>query len=108
MTRRIILDCDPGHDDAMAILLAHGTPEVSLAAITTVAGNHPVALTTLNALRVCTLAGIQDVPVAAGCAAPLVRPLVTAEDIHGKGGLEGHEWGEPSVRPVPELSLIHI
>ena len=105
MTRRIILDCDPGHDDAMAILLAHGTPEISLAAITTVAGNHPVALTTLNALRVCTLAGIHDVPVAAGCAAPLVRPLFTAEDIHGKGGLEGHEWGEPSVRPVPEHAV---
>ncbi|TMD28828.1 MAG: nucleoside hydrolase [Chloroflexi bacterium] len=105
MTRRIILDCDPGHDDAMAILLAHGTPEVSLAAITTVAGNHPLALTTLNALRVCTLAGIHDVLVAAGCAAPLVRPLFTAEDIHGKGGLEGHEWGEPSVRPVPEHAV---
>ena len=86
MTRRIILDCDPGHDDAMAILLAHGTPEVSLAAITTVAGNHPLELTTLNALRVCSLAGIRDVPVAAGCAAPLARPLLTAPEIHGTTG----------------------
>jgi purine nucleosidase len=101
VTRRIILDCDPGHDDAMAILLAHGTPEISLAAITTVAGNHPVSLTTLNALRICTLAGITDVPVAAGCAAPLVRPLLTAEEIHGTEGLEGHPWSDPSVRAAP-------
>ena len=105
MTRRIILDCDPGHDDAMAILLALGTPEIDLAAITTVAGNHPLELTTLNALRVCTLAGINDVPVAAGCAAPLVRPLVTAPEIHGTTGLEGYEWGEPAVRAVPDHAV---
>ncbi|TMC39401.1 MAG: nucleoside hydrolase [Chloroflexi bacterium] len=105
MTRRIILDCDPGHDDAMAILLAHGTPEVSLAAITTVAGNHPLELTTLNALRVCSLAGIRDVPVAAGCAAPLARPLLTAPEIHGTTGLEGHDWDEPAVRAVAEHAV---
>jgi purine nucleosidase len=105
MTRRIILDCDPGHDDAMAILLAHGTPEIELAAITTVAGNHPLELTTLNALRVCSLAGIRDVPVAAGCATPLTRPLLTATDIHGMSGLEGHEWSEPDVRAIPEHAV---
>jgi purine nucleosidase len=105
VSTRIILDCDPGHDDAMAILLAHGTPEIELAAITTVAGNHPLALTTLNALRVCTLAGITDVPVAAGCAAPLIRPLVTAPEIHGTTGLEGHEWGEPNVKAVPDHAV---
>jgi purine nucleosidase len=105
MIRRVILDCDPGHDDAMAILLAHGTPELELAAITTVAGNHPLDITTLNARRVCTLAGITGVPIAAGCAAPLVRPLVTATEIHGKKGLEGHEWGEPVVHPVPEHAV---
>lgn len=105
MTRRIILDCDPGHDDAMAILLAHGTPEIELAAITTVAGNHPVELTTLNALRICSLAGIRDVPIAAGCAAPLVRPLLTAPEIHGTTGLEGYEWGEPDVQPVSEHAV---
>ena len=105
MTRRIILDCDPGHDDAMAILLAHGTPEVSLAAITTVAGNHRLDLTTLNALRICTLAGITDVPVAAGCATPLLRPLATAEDIHGTEGLEGHPWSEPNLRAVPDHAV---
>ena len=105
MSRRIILDCDPGHDDAMAILLAHGTPEVTLSAITTVAGNHTLELTTLNALRVCTLAGISDVPVAAGCAAPLVRPLVTAPEIHGTTGLEGHAWEEPAARAVPDHAV---
>src|SRR5712692_3708685 len=89
----------------MAILLAHGTPEIELAAITTVAGNHPLELTTLNALRVCTLAGITDVPVAAGCAAPLMRPLVTAPEIHGTTGLEGHEWGEPKVSAVPDHAV---
>src|SRR5712692_4011335 len=103
--RRIILDCDPGHDDAMAILLAHGCPEIDLVAITTVAGNHTLDLTTLDALRVCTLAGITSVPVAAGCAAPLVRPLVTATEIHGESGLEGHTWGEPTVRLVPEHAV---
>lgn len=105
MTRRIILDCDPGHDDAMAILLAQGAEEIVLEAITTVAGNHTLALTTLNALRVCTLAGIDSVPVAAGCAAPLVRELVTAPEIHGTTGLEGHLWGEPSVSAVPEHAV---
>jgi len=105
VSRRIILDCDPGHDDAMAILLAHGTPEVTLSAITTVAGNHTLELTTLNALRVCTLAGISDVPVAAGCAAPLVRPLVTAPEIHGTTGLEGHAWEEPAARAVPDHAV---
>ena len=89
----------------MAILLAHGLEGIKLAAITTVAGNHPVDLTTLNALRLCTLAGIADVPVAAGCAAPLVRRLVTAPEIHGALGLEGHSWDEPTVRAVPEHAV---
>jgi len=105
LTRRIILDCDPGHDDAMAILLARGTPEVELAAITTVAGNHTLDLTTLNARRVCTLAGITDVPLAAGCSAPLVRPLVTATEIHGTTGLQGHTWAEPTVHVISEHAV---
>ena len=103
--KRVILDCDPGHDDAMAILLAHGSPELELAAITTVAGNHRLELTTLDALRICSLAGIKDVPVAAGCAAPLLRPLVTAEEVHGEHGLEGHEWSDPAVGPVPDHAV---
>ena len=105
MSTRIILDCDPGHDDAMAILLAHGLEDIELAAITTVAGNHPVELTTLNALRLCTLANITNVPVAAGCAAPLIRELVTAPEIHGTTGLEGHVWDEPAMRAVDEHAV---
>jgi purine nucleosidase len=105
VTRRVILDCDPGHDDAMAIVLAHGTPEIELAAITTVAGNHSLELTTLNARRICTLCGIDTIPIAAGCAAPLIRPLVTAPQIHGEAGLEGHTWPEPTVRTVRDHAV---
>jgi purine nucleosidase len=89
----------------MAIVLAHGTPDIELAAITTVAGNHGLELTTLNALRICTLCGIDAVPIAAGCAAPLIRPLVTAPQIHGETGLEGHTWPEPTVRTVPDHAV---
>lgn len=108
MTRRIILDCDPGHDDAMAILLAHGSPEIELLAITTVAGNQTLPKTTLNARRVCTVAGITDVPIAAGCDHPLVRDLVIAPDIHGVSGLDGPQFAEPTVpvAPVHGVDLI--
>ena len=103
--RRIILDCDPGHDDAMAILLAHGHPGIDLAAITTVAGNHPLEVTTFNARRVASLAGIRDVPIAAGAASPLLRPLVTAEQIHGEAGLEGFDWPTPEIDVSPEHAV---
>ncbi len=108
MTRGIILDCDPGHDDAMAILLAHGNPEIELLAITTVAGNQTLPKTTLNARRICTVAGITDVPIAAGCDRPLVRELVIAPDIHGVSGLDGPLFPEPSVAvtPVHAVDLI--
>ena len=86
MPQKIILDCDPGHDDAIAILLAHGNPEIDLVAITTVAGNQTLPKVTRNALRMCTVAGITDVPVAAGCAGPLVRQQIVASDIHGRTG----------------------
>src|SRR4028119_99562 len=85
----IILDVDPGHDDAVAIKLACGSPDLDLLAVTTVAGNVPLEKTTRNALRVLSLVGHTHVPVAAGAAAPLCRPLHTAEDIHGESGLEG-------------------
>lgn len=101
MPRKLILDCDPGHDDAMAILLAAGSPEVDLLGITTVAGNQTLEKTTLNARRVCTVAGITDVPICAGCPAPFLRPLVTAAEVHGESGLDGPEFGPPSV-PVSE------
>ena len=95
--RRVLLDCDPGHDDAMAILLAAASPAIDLVAITTVAGNQTLEKTTLNARRVCSLAGITDVPIAAGCERPLERELVVAADIHGASGLDGVDWDEPTV-----------
>ena len=95
----IILDVDPGHDDAVAIMLACGAPVLDLLAVTTVAGNVPLEKTTRNALRVLSLIGRPDVPVAAGAAAPLVRPLRTAEDIHGESGLEGTEMPDASFGP---------
>lgn len=95
--RKIILDCDPGHDDAFAILLAHGNPEVELAAITTVAGNQTLPKVTRNARAVATLAGITGVPIAAGCERPLVREQITAGNIHGKSGLDGAELPQPAV-----------
>jgi inosine-uridine nucleoside N-ribohydrolase len=85
----IILDVDPGHDDAVAIMLACAAPELDLLAVTTVAGNVSLEKTTRNALRVLSLIGHTGVPVAAGASSPLHRPLHTAEDIHGESGLEG-------------------
>jgi inosine-uridine nucleoside N-ribohydrolase len=95
----IILDVDPGHDDAVAIKLACAAPELDLLAVTTVAGNVPLEKTTRNALRVLSLIGHTGVPVAAGAASPLHRPLRTAEDIHGESGLEGPEIPAPSFAP---------
>jgi inosine-uridine nucleoside N-ribohydrolase len=93
----IILDCDPGHDDAVAILLAAASPAIDLLAITTVAGNQTLDKCTLNARRMCTVAGITGVPIAAGAAAPLNRPLRVAADVHGESGLDGPVFGPPSV-----------
>ena len=89
MTRKIIIDTDPGQDDAVAILLALSSPEVNVLGITAVAGNVPLALTQKNARIVCELAGKPETLVFAGCDAPLARPLVTAEHVHGKTGLDG-------------------
>lgn len=105
MPRKIIIDCDPGQDDAVAILLAHGSPEIELCAITTVAGNQTLDKTTYNARRVATLAGIRDVPIAAGCDTPLLRELVTAGEIHGETGLDGATWPEPTVPVVPDHAV---
>ncbi|TKW67044.1 MAG: nucleoside hydrolase [Paracoccus denitrificans] len=94
MARKIIIDTDPGQDDAVAILLAIASPEVELLGITTVAGNVPLALTTRNARQIVELSG-QDVPIHAGADRPLQRELVTAEYVHGKTGLDGIELPEP-------------
>jgi len=103
----VILDVDPGHDDAVAIMLACGAPGLDLLALTTVAGNVPLEKTTRNALRILSLVGHTDVPVAAGASSPLHRPLRTAEDIHGESGLDGPEIPDPSFEPN-ERSAIEL
>jgi purine nucleosidase len=96
--RKIIIDTDPGQDDAFAILLALGSPEdIEVLGITAVAGNVPLALTQRNARIICELAGMVHVKVFAGCAAPLSRKLVTAENVHGKTGLDGPVMVEPTM-----------
>ena len=96
--RKIIIDTDPGQDDAVAILLALSSPEdVDLLGITAVAGNVPLPLTQKNARIVCELAGRRDTRVFAGCDAPLKRKLVTAEHVHGKTGLDGPKMDDPTM-----------
>jgi purine nucleosidase len=100
--RRIIIDTDPGQDDAVAILLALASPEeVEVLGVTAVAGNVPLALTQRNARIVCELAGRPDLPVFAGCDRPLVRPLVTAEHVHGRTGLDGPQLPDPTMPLQP-------
>ena len=103
--RPIILDCDPGLDDAFAILLAAASPAIDLRAITTVAGNHTVDRMTLNARRICTVAGIRDVPIAQGCDRPLVRAQIVGSDIHGESGLDGPTFGPPEVDVDPRHAI---
>ena len=100
MTIPILIDCDPGHDDAIAILLALASPEVELRAVTTVAGNQTLGKTTRNALKVLELAGRSDIPVAAGADRPLRRTLRTAAHVHGESGLDGPALPEPAARAV--------
>jgi len=97
MRRQIIIDTDPGQDDAVAILLALASPELDVLGITAVAGNVPLPLTEKNARKICELAGRTDIPVYAGAVRPLVRPLVTAEYVHGKTGLDGPGLPEPAM-----------
>ena len=95
--RPIIIDTDPGQDDAVAILLALASPELEVRGITTVAGNVALELTQANARRICELAGQRNMKVFAGCARPMVRPLVTSEAVHGRTGLDGCDLPEPSM-----------
>ncbi|RWZ82941.1 uridine-preferring nucleoside hydrolase UriH [Glutamicibacter sp. HZAU] len=95
--RKIILDCDPGHDDAVAMILAHGNPKIELLAVTTVAGNQTLDKVTANALAVGTIAGITGIPFAAGCARPLVREVETAGEVHGDSGMDGPAQPESSI-----------
>ncbi len=98
----IILDCDPGHDDAIALLLALASPELELLAVTTTYGNQTLEKTTANALRVLELADRDDVPVAAGAERPLVRELVVAAHVHGESGLDGPALPPPRRGPVSQ------
>ncbi len=97
MTRKIIIDTDPGQDDALALLLAFASPELDVLGITAVAGNVPLALTEVNARKICELAGRPDAKVFAGADRPLMRPLITAEHVHGKTGLDGPDLPEPAM-----------
>jgi purine nucleosidase len=97
--RKIVLDCDPGHDDAIALLVAHGSPAVELLAVTTVAGNQTLEKVTRNALATAAVGGVTDVPFAAGCTRPLLRTASVAGDIHGESGLDG------PVLPPPTITL---
>ncbi|PQZ88127.1 ribonucleoside hydrolase [Arthrobacter sp. MYb227] len=103
--RKIILDCDPGHDDAVAILLAHGSPAIELLAVTTVVGNQTLAKVTKNALAVGTIAGITGVPFAAGCDRPLVRTIENAPDIHGESGMDGPAQPESTIELDPRHAV---
>ncbi|MDE0968510.1 MAG: nucleoside hydrolase [Octadecabacter sp.] len=97
MARNIIIDTDPGQDDAVAILLALASPELNVLGITAVAGNVPLELTQKNARIICELAGFPGMLVFAGCDRPLNRPLVTAEHVHGKTGLDGPQMATPTM-----------
>lgn len=105
MARKIIHDCDPGHDDAVAMLLAHGSPEIDLVAVTTVAGNQTLPKVTRNALSVATVIGMTGVPIAAGCGRPLVRTLEVAGSIHGDSGMEGPRLREPTTQLDPRHAV---
>ncbi|HXK04261.1 MAG TPA: nucleoside hydrolase, partial [Verrucomicrobiae bacterium] len=100
--RRIIIDTDPGTDDALAIFLALKSPELKVEALTPVAGNVPLDLTLPNALRLLEIAGRTDIPVAAGADKPLLRRLVTASYAHGENGLGGVVFPDPKIKPVSE------
>jgi purine nucleosidase/pyrimidine-specific ribonucleoside hydrolase len=101
----ILLDCDPGHDDAIALLLALGSDELEVRGVTTVAGNQTLEKTTTNALRVLELAGRSEIPVAAGADRPLVREPRVAANVHGETGLDGPDLPAPQAEPVQEHAV---
>src|SRR5438874_3700316 len=101
----ILLDCDPGHDDAIALLLALASPELELLGVTTVSGNQTLDKTTANAIRVLEFVGRGDVPVAAGADAPLARERYVAAYVHGESGLEGPDLPPPRGAPVGQHAV---
>lgn len=108
MTKKIILDCDPGHDDALALTLAIASPKIELLAVTTSAGNQTPDKTLNNAMRMLTLLHREDIPVAQGNQTPLVKPLETAPEVHGETGLDGADLPTPNfkVQDIPAIELI--
>src|SRR5438094_443253 len=105
MTTPILLDCDPGHDDAIALLLALASPELELLGVTTVAGNQTLEKTTANAIRVLEFAGRGEVAVAAGADRPLVREAVVASNVHGETGLDGPDLPPAQSSPVAQHAV---
>ena len=99
MALPVILDCDPGHDDAIALILALASPELKVLAVTTSAGNQTPDKTLNNALRILTLLGRDDIPVAAGAPKPLARELIIADNVHGESGLDGPKLPDPAFAP---------
>ena len=105
MSTPVLLDCDPGHDDAIAMLLALGSDELDVRGITTVAGNQTLEKTTANAIRVLELAGRAEIPVAAGARRPLVREPRVAAEVHGETGLDGPDLPPPEAEPSPQHAV---
>lgn len=105
MAQPVILDCDPGHDDAIALILALASPELKVLAVTTSAGNQTPDKTLNNALRILTLLGRDDIPVAAGAPKPLARELIIADNVHGESGLDGPKLPDPAFAPQAMTGL---
>ena len=105
MAERIILDCDPGHDDAIALLLALASPEVELLGVTTVAGNQTLEKTTANAIRILEFAGRTEITVAAGADRPIVRQPYVAKYVHGETGLDGPDLPQAQGSPLEEQAV---
>jgi len=105
MSTPVLLDCDPGHDDAIAMLLALGSDELELRGVTTVAGNQTLEKTTANAIRVLELAGRAEIPVAAGAGRPLVREPRVAAEVHGETGLDGPDLPPPQGEPLRQHAV---
>ncbi|HEX4518499.1 MAG TPA: nucleoside hydrolase [Gaiellaceae bacterium] len=108
MPTPVIIDCDPGHDDALALMLAVASPELELLGVTTVAGNQTLEKTTANALRILELTGHADVPVAAGAGQPLVRKGTVAAHVHGETGLDGPDLPPPATSAVDEHAVAFL
>jgi inosine-uridine nucleoside N-ribohydrolase len=105
LPERVLIDCDPGHDDAIALLLALASPEIDVVGVTTVAGNQPLEKTTANAIRVLDFVGRDDIPVAAGADRPLLREPFVAAYVHGETGLDGPDLPPPQRAPVEDHAV---